>query len=237
MRKIFLLVFTATIAINVFAQNNSASDAGWQIETGWQKLTRSEFNTYLGTISDTLDLASPLSASPGEFNVGISGLVAGKHVGFEAGASYGRSFGKTLQDNGHTAAGRMNLTTFNLRLGPNFILNKNFYIGTQLMVSSTDIQLDVESINSATKSRFESTDESNPFRAINFMVRFQTAFCIPTSKKINNTFKIIPFYDLSISKHNFYKASDNVLIGYSGKHSSSVNGYGFRLAYFFAKKS
>lgn len=171
-----------------------------------------------------------LTASPIQYGIGVSFLLNG----LEFGADYSKSF-STAKSNG-TSSGRVGLTTFNVRLGPNFSLSKNLLFGCLLMLSSNEIKLDVASLTPAIPLRFKVSDNENMFRSYFLRGRFQIIFNIPTKGDFFSAVKLIPFYDVAITKHRFYDASDNVLKNYNGEKTSNNNALGVKLAFTLASK-
>ncbi|MBS1638918.1 MAG: hypothetical protein JSR12_02590 [Bacteroidetes bacterium] len=232
MKKYIAFVILIVLGLNSFAQKNEKAKNGLNIELLSFKQSSTNFENYINTVSDSLGVAGMLTASPMQYGIGVSLLLNG----FELGADYSKSFSSGKANGAGTTAAKMNLTTFNVRIGPNFSLSKNLLFGCLFMLTSNEVKLDVASTTPAISGRFKASDNENMFRSYFLKGRFQVIFNIPTKGNFFTAVKLIPFYDVAITKHNFYDASDNVLKNYNNEKTSNNNALGVKLAFTLASK-
>jgi hypothetical protein len=232
------ICFTVLLLISItitFGQKKKTVIEGKALYLGvaYSKPVRTEFDKYMAVISDSLKLINPLLVKS---SFGLHGGVIfrnGKGE-FEAGGSY--SFGITAKSSNTTNSTTATLATntFDLHFGYNQYIAGPLFIGVDLGVISNDGKFTVKGSNAAI---FETTPEShNPFKGYVFFARPKGGFFFPFKKDALSGLKLTAFYDMSISKYDFYNKDilPNRLKNYTGAVKSSYKGLGVQATIAFA---
>lgn len=227
MKKILLPVILALIVSDSFCQKHSASIEGKAFNIGIYYLspTRSQFDAYINTISTTLGLTGSIKPT---VNIGGSFAFSFRTGKNEIEAGGGLAFGmrniKTNAGSSNTAA--LSNKTFDIHFGYNSFVGGPLFLGFDFGVINNGGKLEVVT-NSSTL--FESTpSSSNPFKGYVFNVKPKAGLFFPFSKKEYSGLKFTAFYDLGLTKYQFYTNDifDSRLKNYTGETKSSYNAFG-----------
>ena len=227
MKKIHLTALLFICSIIAFSQKKKTTIEGKALYFGvaYSKPVRTEFDKYMAVISDSLKLTNPLLVKN---SYGIhAGFVSRTGKGeFEAGGSY--VFGITAKSSNanNSTTATLSTNTFDIHFGYSQYIAGPLFIGFDLGVISNDGKFTTKGGNAAL---FEETPESNnPFKGYVFFARPKGGFFFPFKKDKLSGFKLNAFYDLSISKYDFYNKDifPDRLKNYKGDTKSSFKGFG-----------
>lgn len=237
MKKIVLTsVFMVSLFIS-FSQKNKSAIKSQALYFGatYSNPTRPEFDKYMSVISDSLKLTSPLLVKK------VYGIHAGivfrnNKSELEVGGSYvfGPSSKSTNSNNSVSAT--LSTNTFDIHFGYNQYIAGPLFIGFDLGVMSNDGKFTVTGSNAPL---FEASPEShNPFKGYVFFARPKAGFFFPFKKDEGSGFKLNAFYDMSISKYDFYNKDifQDRLKNYKGAVKSSYKGLGVQASFSFSLK-
>ncbi len=228
MKKMNSLAFLMMVAVAVFSQHQSAAQANTGIYFGltYAKPVRAEFDKYMSVISDSLKLNNPLLPKN---SYGIQGGIVfrSKKSEFEAGGSY--IFGLAIKSKNATNGTEASLSTntFDLHFGYNQLVAGPLLLGIDMGVISNNGKLMVTGTSAA--NSFESTPEShNPFKGYIFYTRPKGGFSFPLKKGQGSAFRLLAYYDLGLSKYDFYNKDifDKRLKNYKGATKSGYTCFG-----------
>lgn len=229
MKKIHFTVLLFICSIVAFSQKKKTAIEGKAFYFGvaYAKPVRTEFDKYMATISDSLKLTNHLLVKN---SYGIhAGIVFRNGNGeFEAGGSY--AFGITAKSSNanNSTTATLATNTFDIHFGYNQYIAGPLFIGFDLGVISNDGKFTTKGGNAAL---FEETPEShNPFKGYVFFARPKAGFFFPFKKDKLSGFKLSAFYDMSISKYDFYNKDifPTRLKNYKGDTKSSYKGLGLQ---------
>ena len=229
MKKTFVLTVLLMTYFISFSQKSKHTAEGKALYFGlaYSKPVRTEFDKYMAVIGDSLKLTNPLLIKN---SYGIhAGFISRTGKGeFEAGGSY--VFGVTAKssNSNNSTTVLLSTNTFDIHFGYNQYIAGPLFIGFDLGVISNDGKFTVTGGNAAL---FEPTPEShNPFKGYVFFARPKGGFFFPFKKDKLSGFKLSAFYDLSISKYDFYNKDifPNRLKNYKGDTKSSYKGLGLQ---------
>ncbi len=227
MKKIHLTALLFFCTLIAFGQKKKTTIEGKAFYFGvaYSKPVRTEFDKYMTVVSDSLKLTNPLLVKN---SYGIhAGIVFRNGNGeFEAGGSY--VFGITAKSSNanNSTTATLSTNTFDIHFGYSQYIAGPLFIGFDLGVISNDGKFTTKGGNAAL---FEETPESNnPFKGYVFFTRPKAGFFFPFKKDKLSGFKLNAFYDLSISKYDFYNKDifPDRLKNYKGAAKSSFKGFG-----------
>lgn len=235
MKKICLTALLFICSIIAFSQKKKTAIEGKALYFGvaYSKPVRAEFDKYMAVISDSLKLTNPLLVKS---SYGIhAGIIFRNGNGeFEAGGSY--AFGITAKSSNanNSTTATLATNTFDIHFGYSQYIAGPLFIGFDIGVISNDGKFTTKGSNAAL---FEATPEShNPFKGYIFFARPKAGFFFPFKKDKISGFKLNAFYDLSISKYDFYNKDifPDRLKNYKGDAKSSYKGLGVQATLVFA---
>jgi len=194
---------------------------------------RTEFDKYMVVISDSLKLINPLQVK-NSYGIHAGVVFRNGNGEFEAGGSY--AFGITAKSSNATnsTTATLSTNTFDIHFGYSQYLAGPLFIGFDLGVISNDGKFTAKGGNAAL---FEDTPEShNPFKGYVFFTRPKAGFFFPFKKDQVSGFRLSAFYDMSISKYDFYNKDifPNRLKNYKGDAKSSYKGLGIQATLLFS---
>lgn len=227
MKKSLLSIVFTIVAITGFCQKHSSSIQGSSLSIGTSYVSpvRSQFDKYLNAIESTLGLTGSIKPTT---NIGLNFAYVLRSGSSEIEAGAGLFTG--LRKKSSNAAGTATVScvnkNFDIHFGYNKYLGGPLFLGFDLAMFSNGGKL--EEVGSPA-SVFESTPNSgNPFKGYAFVVRPKAGLFLPFKKDNYSGFKLTAFYDLGVTKYEFYKNDiyDIRLKGYTGETKSSYNGFG-----------
>ena len=235
MKKICVSALLLICSMIAFSQKKKTAIEGKALYFGvaYSKPLRAEFDKYMTVISDSLKLTNPLLVK-NSYGIHAGIIFRNGNGEFEAGGSY--SFGITAKSSNTTNSTTATLATntFDIHFGYNQYIAGPLFIGFDLGVISNDAKFTTKGGNT---SLFESTPEShNPFKGYVFFARPKAGFFFPFKKDKLSGFKLSAFYDLSISKYDFYNKDilPDRLKYYEGDTKSAYKGLGVQASLVFA---
>ncbi|MFN8265780.1 MAG: hypothetical protein U0T11_06890 [Chitinophagaceae bacterium] len=231
MKKSILFFFCLVLIASANAQNGGF---GMAFKGIYAMPTRAGFDKYLKVLSDSVKLPSTLKNDK-VFGVGISFLRGNKKAEFEAGGDI--VMGVNTQGKTGTNSATMKTTDIALHMGGNYKPSKYFMLGAKLVLNNIKGKFDMNEAPVGPLPTFDSPPDTdfNIFKGYSFGLRAQAGLMIPVSKSTDNelgqnvAIRIVPFYQLGISKCNYYNMLDNRLKNYNGdkKTASSFAGVSF----------
>ena len=227
MKKIHLTALLFICSIIAFSQKKKTTVEGKALYFGvaYAKPVRTEFDKYMAVISDSLKLTNPLLVK-NSYGIHAGIIFRNGNGEFEAGGSY--VFGITAKSSNanNSTTATLATNTFDIHFGYSQYIAGPLFIGFDLGVISNDGKFTNKGGNAAL---FEETPESNnPFKGYVFFTRPKAGFFFPFKKDKLSGFKLNAFYDLSISKYDFYNKDifPDRLKNYKGATKSSFKGLG-----------
>jgi hypothetical protein len=229
MKKLFVLTVLLMAYFISFSQKGKGAIEGKGLYFGlsYSKSTRTEFDKYMTVISDSLKLTNPLVAKNG-YGLNLGFIIRNNKGEFEAGGSY--VFGTAAKSNNsnNSTTASLSTNTFDIHFGYSVYIAGPLFIGLDLGAISNDGKITITGGNA---SLFEPTPEShNPFKGYVFFARPKGGFFFPFKKDKVSGFKLSAFYDMSISKYDFYNKDifSMRLKNYKGDTKTSFKGLGIQ---------
>jgi hypothetical protein len=235
MKKIFLVISLFLSVIVAFCQKKKTGTEGKALYFGvaYSKPVRTEFDKYMAVISDSLKLTNPLLVK-NSYGIHAGIIFRNGNGEFEAGGSYAFGITAKSSNTNNSTTETLATNTFDIHFGYNQYIAGPLFIGFDLGVISNAGKFTTKGGNAAL---FEETPEShNPFKGYVFFARPKCGFFFPFKKDKLSGFKLNAFYDLSISKYDFYNKDifPNRLKNYKGDTKSSFKGFGAQASFVLA---
>jgi hypothetical protein len=218
---LFLLV------TGVFAQNSFLG-----IGAIYSNHSRKGLDNYMNYAMKELDL--PQSSFPDTYGISVGYSVKNNSSEFIFGGSY--SVGKNVvesSDKSRIVSFKQNV--FNLNLGVDKYLVPWYFIGGQFLVSSFTgtFKYDNSGTPLPADSNIDFTEDSfNFLKGYSVGLRGETGFFVPVGDN-GSGLRLSGYYDLGLSKYNYYESFDKVLTTYTGDKKTKENTWGIVLQYQF----
>lgn len=224
-------LLVGVIVVLVIKSTNGQS-SGLALGGFYENITSPGHQKYLDTLSTILSLNKAIDVS------GAGGMTiyytskSGPKNEVEAGISILAKNFAFQNDSGLTLEIKNRLS--GLHFGINYYPTRWIVAGAQFKV--TNFSGRVKYTNAANDTLFEATPDN-----INFMIGYsvglrpQAGFCIPFTPTNSNKdygMRILAFYDLGLSRYNFYDAYDKIM-PYTGNKKTFTSGYGVEITFYF----
>ena len=235
MKKLFAVTILLMFCFISFSQKSKSPIAGKALYFGlsYSKPVRAEFDKYMAVISDSLKLTNSLLVKNG-YGINAGFIIRNNKGEFEAGGSYVFGIAAKSNNTGNSVTASLTINTFDIHFGYSVYIAGPLFIGFDLGALSNDGKI---TIKGSSASIFEPTPEShNPFKGYVFFARPKGGFFFPFKKDKISGFKLSAFYDMSISKYDFYNKDifSTRLKNYKGDTKSSFKGFGVQASFVFA---
>lgn len=196
----------------------------------YQNHNRPQFDNYLNYFTNAVDL--PEFKVPNAYGLDLYIGSKIKHTDYMLGASYciGSNASKSL-DKSREITFTQNI--FDLHLGFDRYLTRWFFVGGQLNVSSFSGKTRYKNTGTATAADTSidfTKDSWNIFKGYSLGLRGESGFFIPF-KSQGSGLKLLGYYDLGLSKYDFYNSFDKVLTTYPGDKKTRGNKFGIQLMF------
>ena len=223
MKKTILPLALLLCCISMYAQKGP-SGKGLQFGLMYSMPKRTQFDTYMATISHALGIDQTLIAKNDiGFAAGLSFRSGDTEVGVGGGIMLGHK--TKISNTGGSVSATLNSTTFDIHFGVNKYLAGPFFIGSDFGVISNGGKFETVGM----ESLFETTSSnSNPFIGYSVMVKPKAGFFFSFKKGEFTGLRLNAFYDLGLSKYEFYKNNlfSTRLKDYTGETKTSYSGFG-----------
>lgn len=235
MKKVYLTGILFLCSTIVFCQKKKTTIEGKALYLGvaYSKPVRAEFDKYMTALSDSLKLTNPLLVK-NSYGIHAGVIFRNGNGEFEAGGSYAFGITAKSSNTNNSTSATLATNTFDIHFGYSQYIAGPLFIGFDLGVISNDGKFTAKGSNA---SIFEETPEShNPFKGYVFFARPKAGFFFPFKKDNLSGFKLSAFYDISISKYDFYNKDifPDRLKNYKGDTKSSFKGFGAQVTLAFA---
>ncbi|MGG9962045.1 hypothetical protein [Ferruginibacter sp. SUN106] len=232
MKRIFLtglLFLAAAVAFSQKSKKTSIEAKAFNIGAFYLNPSRAQFDKYINTISTTLGLANTIKPAT---NVGGSFAfsIRNNKNEFEVGGALAIGLRQKSSNAANTVTASLSTKTIDIHFGYCNYVGGPLFIGFDLGAVNNDGKL--EQVG-APSNLFEATPgSSNPFKGYIFSVKPKAGLFFPFKSKGYSGFKLTAFYDLGISKYQFYTNDifDIRLKNYTGETKSSYNAFGAQAA-------
>ncbi|NVO21322.1 MAG: hypothetical protein HXX13_16595 [Bacteroidetes bacterium] len=197
------------------------------------KANRPNMDAYVKVLSDTLNLDPALKPNNG-YGLNAAFITRKNKFEFELGGYVTKTHYTTSMD----LSGDIPIIKcgdIEIHMGANYLPVNWLIFGAHLLLNAEQNN-QLKNANSASVTSPESNVDLNIFRGYSFGVKAIAGLNIPLSKKGNNFIRITPFYQLGISKYNYYKAFDNYLANYSGDKKTRISQTGILVGLVFKIK-
>ncbi|MEI7735061.1 MAG: hypothetical protein WCI49_06315 [Ferruginibacter sp.] len=235
MKKLCLAGILFSCSIVAFSQKKKTVIEGKALYFGgsYSNPIRAEFDKYMAVLSDSLKFTNPLLIKK---NFGIQGglIIRNGKGEFEAGGSYSFGISAKMSNANNTSTATLSTNSFDIHFGYSQYIAGPLFIGFDIGVLSNDGKFTVAGNNA---TFLEPTPEShNPFKGYVFFARPKGGFFFPFKKDALSGFKLTAFYDMSISKYDFYNKDifQNRIKNYKGETKSSFKALGVQATISFA---
>ncbi len=212
----------------VFVSNSFAQSASVGVGVIYQNHTRPELDNYISYFLKAVDL--PEFTIPNTYGVDFYIGKKEKHTEYMFGGAYSMgSNGSISEDNSRVV--KLSQSIFDLHMGFDQYLTSWFFVGGQFTVSSFSGKNKYKNTGTPTAadSLIDFSDDSfNIFRGYSVGVRGESGFFIPVNKE-GSGIKILGYYQLGLSKFDFYNSFDKVLKSYPGDLKTRDQSIGIQL--------
>lgn len=188
------------------------------------KASRPTMEKYLDVVSDTLNLNPGLKAT-NSFGVNIGVLFHTGKTEFDLGGFVAKGGYHTSME-GLDPRPYARCTDIEMHLGFNYLPVDWFIFGAHFM-ANVEQDNTLKSFNSAAITSPDSDLDLNIFKGYSVGIKAIAGLNIPVSKEGYSYLRITPFYQLGLTKYNYYKLFDNSLTSYSGDKKSRISQAGF----------
>lgn len=224
--SLVLLIFLALVS-NSFAQKTIL---GFGATYG--NHTRLELDTYIKYFVNATEL--PELLIPNTYGADIYIGTKTKHTEYVFGGAYSKGFNSAFSLDKSRSI-RLSQNIFDLHMGFDRYLTSWFFVGAQFTVSSFSGKNKYE--NSGTPipadSLMDFSDDSfNIFRGYSIGVRGESGFFIPFNDA-GAGLKLLGYYNLGLSKFDYYNSFDRVIKSYPGTQKTKGNTIGVQLLFLF----
>jgi len=192
--------------------------------------TRKELDTYINYFTRSTNLPDILIANT--YGAEFAFSVRNNNTEGIFGGSYSRGFNSAFSEDKLQSI-KLKQGIFNLHAGLDQYLVPCFFLGGQFLLSnfSGSVKYENSGYPVPADTLIENTgDNMNIFLGYNFSLRAESGFFIPV-KKEESGIKILGYYDLGISKYNFYDSFDKVITSYDGDKKTKGNSFGVQILY------
>lgn len=231
MKQTLLIAFGLLITVSGFSQKGKSNIEAnaFQIGAYYLSPTRTQFDKYINTISTTLGLSSSFTPTT---NIGGSFaflMRTGKNE-IEAGAGLAIGMRKKSSNAANTVTASLSNSTFDIHFGYNNYVGGPLFIGFDLGVVNNNGKL--EQVGAPVNTFEDAPSSSNPFKGYVFTLKPKAGLFFPFKGSGYSGFKLTAFYDLGLSKYQFYTNDifDTRLKNYTGETKSSYNAFGVQVA-------
>lgn len=163
------------------------------------------------------------------YGVDLGYLVKNESVESVIGISFSRAPSTQFSDD-KTRELKMKKQLVDIHLGFNKYFTDWFFAGGQFLVSNFTGTLKYENTGNiqVIDTLIDFTPDSfNILRGYSVGLRADGGFFIPFSKETGSGMKLEAFYDLGLTRFNYYDSFDKVYTAYSGDKKTRGNKYGF----------
>lgn len=223
MKTILFFVFTIACTILNYGQSN-----GLTLGIQYNQPTRSGYDDYLNEVSTYYNLTKPLVADK-SYGFTISYVMGTEKSELEAGCSL-NFFNNDGTNADATEAVKVKNTDIDIFFGGNYLPNRYLVLGGQLVIHSSSNDLE----NTSEIGISAPDDDFNIFKGYSVVFRAQAGVNIPITDK-GMSCRILPYYDLGITKYDFIKSSKHFLTSYDGSPKTNYNAWGVKLQFVFKK--
>lgn len=223
----FFLLFTIAI---FYITPNLAQNKGLTLGIQYNQTSRSVYDDYLKEISTYYNLSKPLVADQ-SYGFTIGYVAGSDKVEFEGGGSLNFSNNEATNADA-TEAVRIKNTDIDIFFGGNYLPKRYLVLGGQLVLHASSNDLENASGNGGESGISSPEDDFNIFKGYSVVFRAQAGVNIPLNDK-GMSCRILPYYDLGITKYDFIKSSKNFLTSYDGSPKTNYNAWGVKLLFVF----
>ncbi len=195
--------------------------------------TRPELDNYISYFLKAVDL--PDFTIPNTYGADFYIGTKNKHTEYMFGAAYSMGSNGSISADGSRVV-KFSQSIFDLHMGFDRYLTSWFFVGAQFTVSSFSGKNKYKNtgIPTASDSLIDFTDDSwNIFQGFSVGIRGESGFFIPFNDE-GSGLKLLGYYDLGLSKYDFYNSFDKVLTSYPGDKKTKGNTIGVQLLYLFS---
>lgn len=222
-----LLSLLLVLVLNSFAQSTS-----FGVGAIYQNHTRPELDNYISYFLKAVDL--PEFTIPTTYGADFYIGTKNKHTEYMFGGSFSMgSNGSISADNSRVV--KLSQSIFDLHMGFDQYLTSWFFVGGQFTVSSFSGKNKYKNSGSplAADTLIDFTPDSwNIFQGYSVGIRGESGFFVPF-KKAGSGIKLLGYYQLGLSKFNYFDSFDKVLTTYPGEKKTKGNTIGVELLYLF----
>jgi len=218
---LFYTIFTSTI----FAQFKSLN-----VGPVYSNHSRSELDKYVDFFTAATGL--PAMAMANAYGVSFSVSSGNGSIQGIFGGSYTYGLNSTVSSDKLKSL-VLKQGNFNLNFGLDKYIVPWFFVGGQFLVTSFSGKTKYKNTGDPSPSDTligNTGDNSNIFLGYGIGIRGETGFYIPF-KTEDSGVKIQGYYDLGLSKYNFYDSFDKVITSYTGDKKTMGNAFGVQLLF------
>ena len=226
--KQYHILFILCLTIN-FA--NAQSKASFKFDLHYAQTDRPELQTYLTALSDSMQVAEPLTITSG-FGFGVGFLLNTNKMEYEVGGGYTRMADEVGSEDDNLVYYKNGEITYHF--GVNYLPAKFFLLGGSFVINSANAKCNRTGLGTGDKylENLPATD-FHIFRGYSVAVKGQSGFYINTNKDKGNRMQLTGYYIYGLSDYNFYTVSEQRLVGYTGEQKTSYTTAGIELAFLF----
>lgn len=228
-KTLFVLVITLS-CFDIHAQKLSGK--GLNFGVVYAQPGRSQFDTYMATISHALAIDQSLVAKQ-DIGIAAGFSFRSDQTEFEAGAGLMLGHKTKINNTAGSVSAALNTKTFDIHFGFSKYLAGPFFIGSDFGVIANEGKFETVGM----ESLFESTpSSSNPFKGYSFNIKPKAGFFFPFKKNEYTGLRLNAFYNLGLSKYEFYKNDifPTRLKNYTGDTKSGYHAPGIQATLVFS---
>ena len=217
----------------VLVSNSFAQSTLWGVGAIYQNHTRPELDNFISYFLKAVEL--PDFTIPNTYGADFYIGTKNKHTEYMFGGAFSMgSNGSISADNSRVV--KLSQSIFDLHMGFDRYLTSWFFVGGQFTVSSFSGKNKYKNTGTPTAadSLIDFTDDSfNIFQGYSVGIRGESGFFIPFNDE-GSGLKLLGYYDLGLSKYDFYNSFDKVLTSYPGNKKTKGNTIGVQLLFLFS---
>jgi hypothetical protein len=234
MKKILcILLFFLITHHSMKAQSYSTDGIYLNISLLATQPYRPTMDKYIAAISDTLGLDPGLKAQRG-FGAGMSVSFHHEKTEFELGGFAAKSSYRSSMPSIDPAT-KISCSDIELHMGLNYFPVNWIIIGAHFAAVAEQNNT-LKNFNSNYITQAEDNTDLNIFKGYSVGIKAIAGLNIPILSDGDGFVRITPFYQLGLSRYNYYKLFDNVLTNYTGERKTTISQAGILVGIVLALK-
>lgn len=198
----------------------------------YNQTERPEMDPYFEQLSDSLQIGDPVDLKAG-FGGDFHYIIKGDHAEFSIGV--GLATANSYTGDADTNLLHVHAKEIPIAIGINYLPVSWFVLGGRIYTKASEYNLDTESNPEITLYTESLPDtDLNIFRGYSMGVRAHAGFNFAVNEDETAFLRILPYYQVSLTKFNFYDVMEPHLKAYTGEQKTGYSGFGVDVALLFS---